>query len=120
MQTQPATVPAKTMHSLEVAEFEFALDLADVGAGFDQAARAAADATGGALLFTMPTVAIPGCSRVAAVCVGQGGDRELVLVILDEDGRSTRVETAAESANPIARLARSWSSVMERMPAVAA
>lgn len=120
MQTQPARVPVANLHSLEVAEFEFALDLADIGAGFDQAAKAAADATGGALLFTMPTAAIPGCSRVAAVCVGRDGERELVLVILGEDGKSTRVETAAESANPIARLARSWSSVMERMPAVAA
>jgi len=120
MQTQPANVPSTFVHSLEVVELEFALDLADISAGFDEAAKAAADATGGALLFVMPTVAIPDCSRVAAICLGRDAERELVLVILGEDGRTARVETVAESRNPVARLARSWSQVMERMPAVAA
>ena len=120
MQTQLAKVPVAIAHSLELVELEFALDMADISAGFDEAAKAAADATGGSLLFTMPTVAIPGCSRVAAICLCERSDRELVLVILGEDGKTTRVETVAESANPLAGLATSWARVMERMPAIAA
>jgi hypothetical protein len=120
METHVADAPAAVTHSLEVVELEFALDLADISAGFDEAAKAAADAAGASLLFTMPTVAIPDCSRVAAISLGETAERELVLVILGEDGTSTRVETVAESRNPIARLARSWSSVMQRMPAIAA
>lgn len=120
METQQARLPAAQVHSLEVVELEFALDLADVSSGFDACAKAAADATGGALLFTMPTVSLPDCRRVAAISLGHSAERELVLVILGEDGKTARVETVAESANPIARLARSWSTVMERMPAIAA
>ncbi|SMH41529.1 hypothetical protein [Mesorhizobium australicum] len=120
METHAANAPAPVRPSLEVVELEFALDLEDVKAGFDEAAAAAARATGGALLFTMPTAAIADCSRVAVISLGERGDHELVLAILGEDGISTRIETAAESSNPIARLARSWSQVMARMPAIAA
>lgn len=120
METHVAQAPVPVTHSLEMVELEFALDLEDVKTGFDEAAGAAAKATGGALLFTMPTAAIADCSRVAVISLGERNERELVLVILGEDGISTRIETVAESSNPIAALARSWSSVMERMPAIAA
>ncbi|MCO5160004.1 MAG: hypothetical protein M9939_02625 [Mesorhizobium sp.] len=120
METHVAQAPVPVTPSLEMVELEFALDLEDVNAGFDEAAGAAAKAAGGALLFTMPTAAIADCSRVAVISLGEAAERELVLVILGEDGISTRIETVAESTNPIAALARSWSQVMERMPAIAA
>jgi hypothetical protein len=125
METQLAPVPAAgtdadSGSSLEIVELEFALDLADVAAGFDAAARTAADATGGALLFTMPTVGLPDCSRIAAISLTGGAERELVLVVLGGDGKTTRVEKAADNVNPFAELATSWARVMERMPAVAA
>jgi hypothetical protein len=120
METHVAQALAAPPTSLEVVELEFALDLADMSAGFDEAARAAADATGGALLFTMPAVGLPDCSRVAAVSLVGAGERELVLVILGEDGKTTRIEKAEYNASPLAGLAASFARVMERMPAVAA
>ena len=120
METHLATTPANGGSSLEIVELEFALDLVDISAGFDEAARIAADATGGALLFTMPAVGLPDCSRVAAISLTGAGDRELVLVILGEDGKTTRIETAADNASPFAGLATSFTRVMERMPAIAA
>lgn len=125
METQLAPVPAASTDadsgsSLEIVELEFALDLADVAAGFDEAARAAASATGGALLFIMPTAGLPDCSRIAAISLTGGRERELVLVVLGGDGKTTRIEKAADNVNPFAELAKSWASVMERMPAIAA
>lgn len=125
METQLAPVPASSTNadsgnSLEIVELEFALDLADVAAGFDAAARTAADATGGALLFTMPTAGLPDCSRIAAISLTGGAERELVLVVLGGDGKTTRIEKAADNGNPLAELVTSWARVMERMPAVAA
>lgn len=120
METHLANRPAEGGSSLEFVELEVALELADVAAGFDQAAKAAAEATGGALLFTMPTVGLPDCSRIAAVSLTGASERELVLVVLGGDGKTTRIEKAADNANPFAGLATSWARVMERMPAIAA
>ncbi len=120
METQLAHTPANEGSSLEIVELEFALDLADLSAGFDEAVRTAADVTGGALLFIMPAVGLPNCSRIAAISLTGAGERELVLVILGEDGKTTRIEKAADNASPFAGLAASFARVMERMPAIAA
>jgi hypothetical protein len=100
--------------------FELALQLQDLqSSGFEAAVTAAVDSVGGKVLFDMPLPAETDCQRVAAVSVGSGEERALVLVMLPKDGEALRVETVEESSHPVAGIVAAYVGLMEHL-AVAA
>ncbi|APH71257.1 hypothetical protein [Aquibium oceanicum] len=101
---------------LEVVEFELSLNSQDIAeCGFEAAVRHAADKADGHFLFLMPAHMIEDCQRVAAVSVGGGDDRSTVLVLLQDDGRSVRIEDAEGSANPFAGMALSYGGLLRHL-----
>ena len=100
--------------------FELALQLQDLqSSGFEAAVTAAVDSVGGELLFDMPLPEETDCQRVAAVSVGSGDERALVLVMLPKDGEALRVETVEESSHPVAGIVAAYAGLMNHL-AVAA
>ena len=100
--------------------FELALQLQDVELeGFEAAVAAAADSAGGALLFDMPMPAETDCRRVAAVSIGSGDSRLLMLVTQPNDEAALRVETVDKSSHPVAGIVAAYAGLMDRL-AVAA
>ncbi|WP_311029300.1 hypothetical protein [Mesorhizobium koreense] len=100
--------------------FELALQLQDLqSSGFEAAVTAAVDSVGGEVLFDMPLPAETDCQRVAAVSVGSGEERALVLVMLPKDGEALRVETVEESSHPVAGIVAAYVGLMDHL-AVAA
>ncbi len=85
--------------------------------GFETSLARALAMVGGEVLFQLPAPFLPDCQRVAAVSTGADGARRTYLVLLSEDGRSTRVEDVAGSGNPLASLARSYVAVLAQMAA---
>jgi hypothetical protein len=102
--------------SLEAVELELALgtlSLNDIG--FEGSLRKALEGTGGTLLFSLPASFIPDCQRAAAITVGRGEDRQIMMVMLSADGETLRVESGDGDAGALAGLAASYAGVMERM-----
>ncbi|MGN6772353.1 MAG: hypothetical protein ACTHJQ_21255 [Rhizobiaceae bacterium] len=122
-ETQPA-MPASTDHPAaekpDTIGFELALQLQDLqSSGFEGAVTAAVDSVGGELLFDMPMPAETDCQRVAAVSVGSGEERALVLVMLPKDGEALHVEAVEESSHPVAGIVAAYAGLMQHL-AVAA
>ncbi|MCV0408175.1 MAG: hypothetical protein K5872_18290 [Rhizobiaceae bacterium] len=110
----PFTIDAAP--SLEAVELELALQLEDVVEdGFETALEGALRRVGGQLFFHLRVDTMPNCQRVAAASVGAGDERQLVLVILPDDGGPIRVEAATEEAGPLAGFARSYAGLFERL-----
>lgn len=87
-------------------------------AAFDEALRQVLSSTGGELLFRFSEN--PGAGdKIAAVRLGDGDARVVVLVILPAHGAPLRVEPVDESANPFATLARSYASLVDAWKAAA-
>jgi len=106
-----------TAVSLETIELELALQAQDtVQAGFEGALRQALDQAGGTLLFQMRVDDESGTRWTAAVSVGSGEDRQLLIVTIPSDGPA-RIEPMEESSEPIARIAPAFADVMERLQA---
>jgi hypothetical protein len=100
--------------------FELALQLQDLqSSGFEAAVAAAVDSVGGEVLFDMPLPEETDCQRVAAVSVGSGKDRTLILVMLPHEGDMLRVETVEESSHPVAGIVAAYVGLMDHL-AVAA
>ena len=101
---------------LEVVEFELSLNSQDIPeSGFEAAVRQAADRADGHFLFLMPAHMIEDCQRVAAVSVGSGENQATVLVLLQDDGRSFRIESAERSENPFAGMALSYGGLLRHL-----
>ena len=111
--------------TLDAAELELALELNDDVPGESDAAaepagdyatsiRQALDTTGGHLLFHMP--AEDGAGEVAAVAVGVGEERKVLMVTIPRDGEM-RIVPSDRSPSPLARIAPSFADVMERLAA---
>src|SRR5690554_1297007 len=101
--------------SLETVELELALQFQDTAqTGFEGALRQALDQSGGTLLFHMRVDGEDGTRWTAAVCVGSGGDRQILIVTIPSDGPA-RIEQTQDSAEPIARIAPAFADVMERL-----
>lgn len=114
----PSPVPfsSDATPPLEAVELELALQLEDpVADGFEQALSSALDRVGGQLFFHLRVDTMPNCQRVAAASVGEGDERQLVLVIMPSDGGPIRVEAATDAAGPLAGFARSYAGLMERL-----
>lgn len=60
----------------------------------------------------------PDSPYVAAVAIGDGADRQF-LIVTRPAGGDVHVEPAEESQSPLARLVPSFAAVMERWPAAA-
>ena len=105
---------------LETMEFELALQFQDVRSeGFEAAVAAAADSVGGALLFDMPVPAETECQRVAAVAIGAGENRLLMLVTMPNEGDALRVETVEKSSHPVAGIVAAYAGLMDHFAAAA-
>ena len=77
--------------------------------------REALRGAGGSLLFAM-TVGPDGArSHVAAASIGAGAARKLMIISMPEGGGELVTESAAESANPIARIAESYLGLEEAL-----
>lgn len=116
----PSPIPANPMEPAaekpDMMGFELALQLQDLQAsGFEAAVAAAVDNVGGALLFDMPVPVETDCQRVAAVSLGSGEDRALMLVMLPKEGDMLRVETVEESSHPVAGIVAAYVGLMDHM-----
>ena len=72
---------------------------------FEDVVRGALEAVGGTLLFKMQDRRRPGRHHMAAAAVGVGECRQFLVLTLPQDGGQLKVETAARSASPLARIA---------------
>jgi hypothetical protein len=122
-ETQPAMPESTDQQAADKPDtmgFELALQLQDLqSSGFEAAVTAAVDSVGGEVLFDMPLPEETDCQRVAAVSVGSGEKRALVLVMLPKDGEALRVETVEESSHPVAGIVAAYAGLMNHL-AVAA
>jgi hypothetical protein len=118
--TTPASADQQAAGKPDMMGFELALQLQDLqSSGFEAAVIAAVDSVGGELLFDMPLPEEKDCQRVAAVSVGSGEERALVLVMLPKNGEALRVETVEESSHPVAGIVAAYAGLMNHL-AVAA
>ena len=93
---------------------EIALGLNDVTEEqFDLAIAETVKAVGGALLFQMKLDEGETSRCVAAVAIGAGETREIVIIDLPCDGGSVSVHSAEESALPIAAIASAYAGLAE-------
>lgn len=86
---------------------------------FVEVVGGALEAVGGTLLFKM---CIPNGSEgqhVAAACVGDGGNRQFLLLTLPTGGGALKVETVSRSTNPVAGIAAAYAGLMDAFQAAA-
>ncbi|RWH25693.1 MAG: hypothetical protein EOQ76_19265, partial [Mesorhizobium sp.] len=57
--------------------------------------------------------------HVAAASVGDGGNRQFLLLTLPTAGGALKVETAARSSNPVAGIAAAYAGLMDAFKAAA-
>lgn len=75
--------------------------------------REALRGAGGSLLFSMTVGPTGDRGHVAAVSVGAGSARKLLLISIPEAGGDLVTETVAESDNPVARVAESFAGLAD-------
>jgi hypothetical protein len=110
--------------NLEKAGHETALKIAPVGDAvsdetFEYLVRQALDAVHGTMLFKMRIGEGDDCNHVAAASIGEGGSQQFLVLTLPVGGGRLRVETAAKSQNPVARIAASYAGLAEAFAAAA-
>jgi hypothetical protein len=86
---------------------------------FEDVVRGALEAVGGTLLFKIRIGADREGQHVAAAAVGDGATRQFLLLTLPTGGGQLRVETAARSASPLAKIAASYAGLMDVFKAAA-
>lgn len=102
--------------SLELVELELALNHQDfVDLGFEGTVRRAAEGIGGRMLFHMRMDGLSDCDWVAAVLLGEPEERKYALVVQPATGGELRVEDAAESRIPVARIAAPYASLIDML-----
>lgn len=100
--------------SLEAVELELALTNQDpLLDGFETALLKALKLVGGHLLFHVRVDNSPGRQRVAAVSVGEGPDRQVLLVVLPTHGGPMSVEAPDVADDPFAGLAASYAGLLD-------
>lgn len=101
---------------LEIVELELALRYQDfLEMGFEGALMQALDRIGGSMLFRMRMNGLAGCDWVAAVTLEGSGEGKVALVAQPTEGGPLRVEEAATSDLPVARIATAYAEVMKRL-----
>lgn len=86
---------------------------------FAEVVGGALDAVGGTLLFKMCVENGGEGQHVAAACIGDGGNRQFLLLTLPTAGGALKVETAARSTNPVAGIAAAYAGLMDAFKAAA-
>ncbi|MER9661600.1 hypothetical protein [Mesorhizobium sp. M0159] len=79
----------------------------------------ALEAVGGTLLFKMCVENEGESQHVAAACVGDGGNRQFLLLTLPTSGGALKVETTSKSTNPVAGIAAAYAGLMDAFQAAA-
>jgi hypothetical protein len=80
---------------------------------FEEMVRGALDAVGGTLLFKVRVDQAEEPHHAAAAFVGEGDDRQFLVMILPIAGGHLRVETTAKSKSPIAGIAAAYAGLAE-------
>jgi hypothetical protein len=80
---------------------------------FVEVVGGALEAVGGTLLFKMCVQNGDEAQHVAAACVGDGGNRQFLLLTLPTVGGALKVETASKSTNPVAGIAAAYAGLMD-------
>lgn len=86
---------------------------------FAEVVDGALEAVGGRLLFKLQVEADGQCQHVAAASVGDGDQRQFLLLTLPVDGGALKVETAAKSTSPAAGIAAAYAGLMDVLQAAA-
>jgi hypothetical protein len=116
MPGNPAPAASGAAEKPDTMGFELALQLQDLqSTGFEAAVTAAIDSVGGELLFDMPMPAETDCKHLAAVSVGSGEERALMLVMLPKEGETLHVETVEESSHPVARIVAAYAGLKNHL-----
>lgn len=109
-------LPADLDHSLETIELELAFESLDLaGSAFEHKVESALQAVGGALLFYMPEACRPGVLNLAAVSIGRDDARRTLLVMLEENDQTIKVESCADDPSPICAVAVSFAQLSDRL-----
>ncbi|MER8963426.1 hypothetical protein [Mesorhizobium sp. M0701] len=86
---------------------------------FVEVVGGALEAVGGTLLFKMCVENEGESQHVAAACVGDGGNRQFLLLTLPTSGGALKVETTLKSTNPVAGIAAAYAGLMDAFQAAA-
>ena len=86
---------------------------------FTEVVDGALEAVGGRLLFKMRLDKGGEGEHVAAASVGEGEERQFLLLTLPASGGALKVEAASRSDNPVAALAASYAGLMDVFQAAA-
>ncbi|MER8908924.1 hypothetical protein NKH99_14725 [Mesorhizobium sp. M0854] len=86
---------------------------------FVEVVGGALEAVGGTLLFKMCVVNEGEAQHVAAASVGDGGNRQFLLLTLPTNGGALKVETTSKSTNPVAGIAAAYAGLMDAFQAAA-
>ena len=86
---------------------------------FEEVVRGALEAVGGTLLFKMKVGGPGEGHHAAAAAVGVGDGRQFLLLTLPVEGGQLKVEMAARSTSPLARIAASYAGLMDVFKAAA-
>ncbi|RWC50957.1 MAG: hypothetical protein EOS55_03350 [Mesorhizobium sp.] len=86
---------------------------------FVEVVGGALEAVGGTLLFKMCVQNQGENQHVAAASVGDGGNRQFLLLTLPTGGGSLKVETVSRSSNPVAGIAAAYAGLMDVFKAAA-
>ena len=80
---------------------------------FVEVVGGALEAVGGTLLFKMCVQNEGKGQHVAAASIGNGGNRQFLLLTLPTGGGPLKVETASSSSNPVAGIAAAYAGLMD-------
>ena len=86
---------------------------------FIEVVGGALEAVGGTLLFRMCIENEGEGQHVAAAAVGDGENRQFLLLTLPTSGGALKVETASKSDNPVAGIAAAYAGLMDVFQAAA-
>lgn len=86
---------------------------------FIEVVGGALEAVGGTLLFKMCIENEGEGQHVAAASVGDGDNRQFLLLTLPTTGGALKVETASKSGNPVAGIAAAYAGLMDVFQAAA-
>jgi hypothetical protein len=80
---------------------------------FVEVVGGALEAVGGTLLFKMCVQNEGEGQHVAAASIGDGGNRQFLLLTLPTGGGPLKVETTSRSTNPVAGIAAAYAGLMD-------
>jgi hypothetical protein len=80
---------------------------------FVEVVGGALEAVGGTLLFKMCVQSEGEGQHVAAASIGDGGNRQFLLLTLPTGGGALKVETTSRSTNPVAGIAAAYAGLMD-------